>query len=268
MAFSEGNGYSLSDVAAVTRGNDGFGFGGDGFGALIWLVVIIALLGGGFGNGFGFGGFGNGGAGLNSALTRGELCQDMNFQDLQNGVRGVQQSISDGFALQNVNFTDRLDNVSTQIATGFDAVNLALVRDGYETRNAAQQNMIANMQNTYQLNDSIKDCCCNMQSNFAALAAQSASENCAMQNLIQNVGRDITDNANANTKAIIDFLVNDKISDLQSENQTLRLQASQQEQNNYLVNTLRPCAVPAYITCNPYTSSYGIGMNNCCGCGA
>lgn len=264
MAFSEGNGYSLSDVAAVTKGNDGFGFGGDGFGALIWLVVIIALLGGGFGNGFGFGGFGNGGAGLNSALTRGELCQDMNFQDLQNGVRGVQQSISDGFALQNVNFTDRLDNVSTQIATGFDAVNLALVRDGYETRNAAQQNMIANMQNTYALNDSIKDCCCKTQSGFAQVAYNQATDTCAIQNSIATAVRDITDNANANTRTLYDFLVNDKIANLQQENQALRLAASQEKQNNYLINELRPCARPAYITCNPYTASYGIGN---CGCG-
>lgn len=248
-------------VVPMGYGNGSWGGGfGDGFGAIIWLIVIAAIFGGGFG-GFGWGG--NNGN-LNSALTRGELCQDMNFSDLQNGVRGIQQSISDGFANQNQYFTDRVDVLASQIATGFDAVNLSIVRDGYETRNAAQQNMIANMQNTYMLNDSIKDCCCKTQSGFAQVAYNQATDTCAIQNSIATAVRDITDNANANTRTLYDFLVNDKIANLQQENQTLRLAASQEKQNNYLINELRPCARPAYITCNPYTASYGIGN---CGCG-
>ena len=244
--------------------NYGGGWGntfGNGFEAIIWLVVIAAIFGGGFG-GFGWGGNGFG----NSALTRGELCQDMNFSDLQSGVRGLQQSVSDGFANQNQYFTDRVDVLANQIATGFDAVNLSIVRDGYETRNAAQQNMIANMQNAYMINDSIKDCCCKTQSGFAQVAYNQATDTCAIQNSIATAVRDITDNANANTRTLYDFLVNDKIANLQQENQALRLAASQEKQNNYLINELRPCARPAYITCNPYTASYGIG--NCgCGCG-
>ena len=243
-------------------GNNGL-FGGD-WASIIWVVVILALFGGWGGNGFGWGGNGN----FQNALTRGELCQDMNFQDLESGVRGIQQSISDGFALQNVNFTDRLDNLSTQVATGFDAVNLAIVNDGYQTRNAAQQNMIANLQNTYAIQNAIQGCCCDMKSNFAQIAYNQATDTCAIQNSISNATRDITQNANDNTKAILDFMVQDKIDTLQRENSELRLRASQEAQNNYLVNELRPCAKPAYITCNPYTSSYGIGMNNCCGCGA
>ena len=78
--------------------------------------------------------------------------------------------------------------------------------------------------------------------------------------------RDIIENANANNRAILDFLVNDKLSTLQSENQNLKLQASQFAQNQYLVNELRPCAKPAYITCSPFQSAYGFGLNNNCGC--
>lgn len=253
------NGFTMP--VAPMYGNNGGLFGGDGLASIIWIVVILALFGG-WGNGFGFGGNGN----LNSALTRGELCQDMNFQDLNNGVRGIQQSISDGFALQNVNFTDRLDNLSNQLATGVDAINLAIVNDGYQTRNAATQNMIANMQNTYAIQNAIQGCCCDMKSNFAQIAYNQATDTCAIQNSIANATRDITENANDNTKAILDFMIQDKISSLQAENQELRLRASQEAQNNYLVNELRPCAKPAYITCNPYTSSYGLGMNGCCGC--
>ena len=252
-------------VAPIYGNGGGLFGGGDGWASIIWVIVILAIFGGNWGNGFGFG---NNGGNLNAALTRGELCQDMNFQDLESGVRGIQQSLSDGFALQNVNFTDRLDNLSTQVATGFDAVNLAIVNDGYQTRNAATQNMIANMQNTFAIQNAIQGCCCDMKSNFAQIAYNQATDTCAIQNSISNAARDITQNANDNTKAILDFMVQDKIDTLQRENSELRLRASQEAQNNYLVNELRPCAKPAYITCNPYTSSYGIGMNGCCGCGA
>ena len=248
-------------VVPMGYGNNGWGFGGDGFSAIIWLVVIVALFGGGFG---GFGGFGWGN-GANGALTRGELCQDMNFNDVQNGIRGIQQSVSDGFANQNQYFTDRVDNLINQISSGFDSVNLSIVRDGYETRNAAQQNMIANMQNTNAIQNTLQSGFCGVQAQFANAMAQQAADTCAVQNSIATAVRDITDNANANTRTLYDFLVNDKIANLQQENQTLRLQASQAEQNQYLVNELRPCARPAYITCNPYTSAYGIG--NGCGCG-
>lgn len=72
------------------------------------------------------------------------------------------------------------------------------------------------------------------------------------------------DNQNANTRSILDFLVNDKISSLENENQALRLSASQQAQNNYLVSTLRPAPVPAFAVPAPYqfTSCGG------CGCGS
>lgn len=262
--FNDNNGFTMP-VTPMFGGNGGFGGGwGNGIEGIVWIVVILAVLGLFGGNGFGWGNNNNGN--IQNALTRGELCQDMNFADLENGVRGIQSSLSDNFALQNVNFTDRLDNLGTQIATGFDALQLALINDGYQTRNAAQQNMIANMQNTYMINDSIKDCCCKMDSNFAQIAYNQATDSCAIQTAISNATRDITQNANDNTKSVIDFLVQDKISNLERENSELRLRASQEAQNNYLVNELRPCAKPAYITCNPYTSSYGLGMNGCCGC--
>lgn len=259
--FNDNNGFTMP-VAPMYGGNNGF-FGGDGIASIIWIVVILAIFGGWGGNGFGWGNNGN----AQAALTRGELCQDMNFSDLQNGVRGIQQSLNDGFALQNTTFIDRVDNLSNQVATGFDAVNLAIVNDGYQTRNAAQQNMIANMQNTNMIQNALQQGFCNVQSGFAQVAYNQATDTCAIQNAISNATRDITQNANDNTKSIIDFLVQDKISTLEQENQTLRLQASQADQNNYLVNTLRPTAVPAYITCNPYTSSYGLN-SGCCGCSA
>lgn len=54
----------------------------------------------------------------------------------------------------------------------------------------------------------------------------------------------------------------DRIADKDRELQTANFQLSQQAQNATLINELRPCAKPAYITCSPYTSTnYGY----CCG---
>ena len=66
---------------------------------------------------------------------------------------------------------------------------------------------------------------------------------------------------------IIDHLNAEKTQALRDENQALRLAASQAKQNQYLIDQIKPCPVPAYITCNPYAAAYGYGYNNGCGCG-
>lgn len=232
------------------------------------------------------GGFGGGnGAGLQGALTRADLCQDMNFQGLENGVRGIQQGLCDGFYAQNTNILNGFAGVQNSLATGFAGVDNAVCTLGYNTQqgfntmnvanlqstNAIQSdinaNTVAGMQNTNSLQAQIAQCCCENKAGQADIKYQMATDTCAVQNTIQNTTRDIIDNNNANTRSILDFLVQDKISSLESENQSLRLAASQSAQNQYLVNELRPCPVPAYVTCNPWAASYGFNNYNGCGCG-
>ena len=74
---------------------------------------------------------------------------------------------------------------------------------------------------------------------------------------------DIKHAINDSTRNILDFLTTDKIATLQAENQNLKLQASQAAQNAYLLNELKPCPIPSYTVCNPYTGGYGYGS---CGC--
>lgn len=62
-----------------------------------------------------------------------------------------------------------------------------------------------------------------------------------------------------------------KIDVLRDEKQTLQFAASQQAQTANIVNQIRPCPVPAYLTCNPFGcnggfSGYGYGYNDGCGC--
>lgn len=100
-----------------------------------------------------------------------------------------------------------------------------------------------------------------------------ASQACENRQVTQTAARDIIDSNNNNTKAILDFLVNSKMEELQAENASLRGQISQAEQNAYLVNALG-AKVPqaAYIVANPYTgtaySGYGCGATSACGCNA
>ena len=88
-----------------------------------------------------------------------------------------------------------------------------------------------------------------------------ATQACDTRNTIQNTTRDIIENANSNSKAILDFLTNSKLQDLQAENQNLKLAASQAAQNNYLISQLRPTPIPSYASCNPWAGGTYTGCN-------
>lgn len=75
----EGN-YTLSDIRAVTDGNDGM-FGGNG----LWFLALLFLFGNG---GFGWGNR-NG-----APVTEADLCSANSFNDLKSGVRDISDQIS------------------------------------------------------------------------------------------------------------------------------------------------------------------------------
>lgn len=267
-----------ADIAAVTRNNDGngngMGWGGD------WMAfIVLFLLFGMFGWG-GFGGFGGFGGGASGALTRGELCQDMNFSQLENGVRGVQQGLCDGFYAMN-----------TSILNGFHGVDNAVCQLGFNTQQGFNSTNIALMQGQNALQAQLADCCCTTQRAIDGVNYNMATNTCALQNTMNNNTRDIIDNANANSRAILDYLCQDKISSLQNENQALRLAASQSNQNAVLMaamdankaeilrRTGAECPTAAYIVqpptpvnfatnCNGQaTFANNCGCNSGCGCG-
>ena len=111
------------------------------------------------------------------------------------------------------------------------------------------------------LQKQIGDCCCE---NRAAIAQ-------VRYDMSQNT-RDIIDSQNANTRAILDAMCQDKIETLTRENEALRLKASQEAQNNALIAALKqPCPIPAYMVANPnccYTPTVQLASNGSCGCNA
>lgn len=103
------------------------------------------------------------------------------------------------------------------------------------------------------------DCCCKTQTAIQGVNYNLATQACDTRNTIQNGVRDILDNANANARAVIDALTAQRIEakdeKIAAQNQQifgLQLAASQAAQNQYLVNTIRPCPVPAYTVANPF----------------
>ena len=95
-----------------------------------------------------------------------------------------------------------------------------------------------------------------------------------MQNTIQNTTRDILENANANSRAILDALNANYIRTLESENNSLKLSASQANQNAVLMaamdankaeilrRTGAECPTAAYIVQPPQPVTF---PTNCCG---
>jgi hypothetical protein len=228
---------SPADLRAVMGNNndDGFGFGGNG----AWWIIILLLFGWGRG---GFGGFGGnyGGQGGGYGYT---CC----------GTPATQADLSAAFASNSV--LSGINGIDSTLCQGFNGINTAILQNGYNTQAGI---------NT--LSHQLADCCCATQRAIDSVKYENATNTCAIQNTIQNTTRDVIENANANSRAILDFLTNDKIATLTAENQSLKFQASQTAQNAFitanqeaqtaeLIRRLgRDCPVPAYVVPNP----------NCC----
>ncbi len=238
MSLGSENGLSVADIAAVTdRNNNGnCGGWGGGFGemliAMIMLFLFPMMFGGGMWGGGMFGGMGGwGNAGMmamaNGALTRADLCSEFNFNGLENAVRGVQQGICDStYALNN-----SINGLGVNVMQGFHGVDNAICNLGYQTQQGFNATQVAMMQSNNAIQAQLAQCCCDNRAGLADLKYQMATDTCAVTNTIQNTTRDVIDNQNANSRAILDALNQNYIRPLESENQSLKLSASQAQQN-------------------------------------
>lgn len=229
MAITDGSPTMTMPVAPT--GMMGGGFGGEnGW----WVILFIILL-----FGWGRNGYGNN----NGSVMDGYVLTS-DFASVERKLDAVNNGICDStFALNN------------SINGGFATAELS---------RANQQAALMQQLNAMQMQN--QECCCENRAAIAQVRYDMATQACDTRNTVQTAARDIVENANANSRAILDFLTQSKLQDLQSANQELRLAASQAAQNNYLISQLRPCPTPAYITCNPWAgSSYG-GCGTGCGC--
>ena len=205
-----GHEYSLADIAAANGGMNNEMWNNP----FIYLVWLAVLGGGGlFGNRNGYGD-----AAVQGAITRSDLFEGFNNQDVNGQLRGITNGLCDGFY----------------------AINSSL-KDGF-----------------YGTQANIKDCCCTTNRNIDAVRFDMSKGFCDVAGAIHAEGEATRALINANTMQEL----RDKLADKDRELMTANFQLSQQAQNAYLINEIRPCAKPAYITCSPYTTA------SFCGCGA
>lgn len=252
--FNTGNCASVPLVANIDGNGNNNGWGAEG--SWLWFIIVIfAIFGwGGFGNGFGGNGM-NGGVGS-------EIQRGFDNQAVVSKLDGITNGLCDGFYA---------------VQTGMNGINTNILQTGFGIQQAINADTVANMQNTNALQAQLSNCCCETREAIQGVNYNMATNTCALQNTMNSNTRDIIDSQNAGTRAILDYLCNEKISSLQAENSDLRRAASQDRQSALLttqmaaqtqqiINAVNPTAIPAYVVPNPNAYAYGCGCNTGCGC--
>lgn len=229
MSLSDGTPMMTMPVAPANGGNSGgFGWGGDG----AWLIILFLIFAV-----FGWGGNGWGNNAGNSGGVVDGYVLTSDFANVERKIDSVNQGLCDGFYQQ----AQLVNGTNMAMANGFAQAELS---------RSNQQAALMQQLNAMQMQAA--NCCCENRAAIAQVRYDMAAQACDTRNTVQNATRDIIDNANSNSRAILDFLTQSKLSDLQAENQGLKLAASQAAQNSYLVSQLRPSPIPAYTVQNPY----------------
>ncbi len=223
MSLSDGAPMMTMPVAPANN------YGGMGMWGENWIWIIVLFL-------FGWGRNGFGNAGNSGGVVDGYVLTS-DFANVERKIDSVNQGLCDGFYQQ----AQLVNGTNMAMANGFAQAELS---------RSNQQAALMQQLNAMQMQAA--ECCCNTQRSIEGVRYDMAAQACDTRNTVQNATRDIIDNANSNSRAILDFLTQSKLSDLQAENQGLKLAASQAAQNSYLVSQLRPSPIPAYTVQNPY----------------
>ena len=238
MSLSDGGAPMLTMPVSPTNSGGGFGWGGDG----AWLIILFLIFAV-----FGWGGnsWGNN-AGNSGGVVDGYVLTS-DFANVERKIDSVNQGLCDGFYQQ------------AQLVSG---TNMAMANGFAQAELSRSNQQAALMQQLNAMQMQAANCCCENRAAIAQVRYDMAAQACDTRNTVQNATRDIIDANNQNSRAILDFLTQSKLSDLQAENQGLKLAASQAAQNSYLVSQLRPSPIPAYTVQNPYCCTQYAG----CGC--
>lgn len=213
----EGN-LSAADIMAMTKNNDDGYMNGIWQNPFIYLIWMWALRS--------FGGWGNNAA-EQGALTRAELYEGFNAQDVRSKLNDMSTGLCQSFATVNNNLCQGFGGVNSNMAAGFTSVNAGIA----ENRFAQQQ------------------CCCELRQEISNLSAENYKNTCEITNAIHAEGEATRALINENTLQAL----RDKLAGKDRDILYANLQLSQKEQNETLIDVLRPVSRPAYITCSPYT---------------
>lgn len=251
-------------LVANIDGNNG-GWGNDG--SWLWFIIVIIAIFGGWGNfGGGFGGYGGQGS---TSVYEGYV--------LNNDFSVLSNQMSQGFATQE----RKLDSISNGICSlGYD--QLAQM-NGINTN-------ILTVGNSLQ--GAVKDCCCQTQQNIkdtqyvigstgadisrgvergfadtnynlatqANMIDRTVSDKLCQTNFnMQTNTRDIVDSQNAGTQAILARLdametnrLREKLEAERDAKYALQGQLDRAQLRTQIVDDIRPCPKPAFLSCNPW----------------
>lgn len=234
------NGISLADIAAVTRNNEDWGMNGiwqNPFVYLVWMFMARSF------NGWGEG-YGPGMAGLATAAgqyaTQADIQRAFDTNTITNKLDGITNGLSDGFYAVNTGMLGGFNGIQRDLCAGFNGVNSAIA----ENRFTAQQ------------------CCCETQKGIMENRYASEKNTLEITNAIHAEGEATRALINANTMQELRDRLEARDRDILARD----FQLSQLAQNQYLVNTIKPCPIPAYLTCSPYASVPVSAPAPTCGC--
>lgn len=267
-----------ADIAAVT-GNNGNGMWGDG--GAWWIIILFLFVFCGWGNGNGWGNNGGAGAADNYVLASDfatlQRQIDSSTASLERKSDAINSGLCDGFYAQNTTALTGFANVNQNLCNGFAQAELSRANGQMNLMQQMNANNITAMQNANALQSQLAQCCCDNREAISGVNYNMAMNTNAVQHSVENGfcqtnynnasnTRDIIDNQNSNARAILDALnaqqiaaKDAKIAEQSQQIFGLQLAASQQAQNNYLVQTLKPAPVPSF----PAGQLYGY-MNGCC----
>lgn len=274
MAISNENGGGMVMPVGPMYGS---GFGG-GFGGDSWwgILLLIALLNGGFG---GFGGWGGAGMmgmgmmdgmGLYPWLNNSEHISDgFRDQQLSSSISALQSSVTSGFG-----------DVQTALCGGFAGVNAGIANAAAQAEISANARQMANMQQMFGVQSALQQCCCDNRAGLADLKYTVASESCSTRTADANNTTAVLNAISGGIQSIKDQLCQDKIdakndliSQLRQEVLFARGKDSQDLQTaqitNDVYNRLATCpvgTVPVFGNQPIWTCASNVA-NSGCGCG-
>lgn len=285
-------GFDPAALMAMMNNGNGM-FGGNGGWWWIFIIVLFWMWGGWGGNGFGRG---------NQAETNSDFARLAAMGNQNNNTDLLMQAINGN--------KDAINTLSTNLNCDVKSIDNALCsiqnaigKVGGEVGFSAER--VINAVNAGDCNviKAISDCCCTTQRsidsvnlNLTQMNADNRLSICQQTNTLQNAITSgfcnlSSENAtrfnilgakiDAQTQIINDKFcqlemreMQNKIDSLREDKAALQLSASQQAQTANIVSQIRPCPVPAYLTCNPYgcnggLNGYGYGYpygygDSCC----
>lgn len=239
------------------------------------------------------GGRGRGRGSDDASRLASQLNTDTNTSLLMQAIQGNKDAIS--------SLSNTLNCDINAVQTALNTINTSVSQIACDTKLASCEVINAITSGNANLASQLANCCCQTQRsidsvnlNLTQMSADNKLSICQQTNTLQNAitggfNNLLTDNTNkfnvigakidAQTQMINDKFcqlemreMQNKIDTLRAEKSALELGLSQSAQTANIVNQLRPCPVPAYLTCNPFGcnggfTGYGYGYNDGCGCG-